>query len=108
MFLPPNQTEYGVKFYRNGTFVSLIGHTDSGCVHQSLNTRYIYGCISKLVFTLTIPAENMTDFEQESIWRCDYVQPINYTSLDVTLYIASKLYHILDFCIKVKGSLETF
>lgn len=50
---------------------------------QTLNTH-------THVYTLTIPAENMTEMEQGSMWRCGYVGNSSYRSSDVMLKIASK------------------
>lgn len=97
MFLPPNQTLYGVIFYRNNIIAGFLGYSESGtCVNQSTDPKYTYRCVSFSVYTLTIPEENMTYDEQGLVWRCDYHINTNipYTSQNVTLYIASKLNYI--------------
>lgn len=90
MFVPPNQTAKAVLFYRNNNLVVAIGYINNGCITQSANIKYTYTCLSDYVYTLTIPAENMTDDEQGSIWRCEYVTNSSYRSSDVMLKIASK------------------
>lgn len=90
MFVPPNQTAKAVQFYRNNNLVGTIGHINNECISQSANTKYTYECLSDYVYTLTIPAENMTEMEQGSMWRCGYVVNSSYRSSDVMLKIASK------------------
>uniref|UniRef100_A0A8W8LC32 Ig-like domain-containing protein n=1 Tax=Magallana gigas TaxID=29159 RepID=A0A8W8LC32_MAGGI len=91
MFVPPEQTVKGVMFYRNNILCVLIGYLNNDCVNQSANPRYTYACLSDYVYTLTIPAENMTEYEQGSLWRCKYVVYSNngYRSSDVIIKIAS-------------------
>lgn len=112
MFLPPNKTVYGVKFYKGTTLICLMGYTNSEseeCIIQGSSEYYSYSCISKTKYTLTIPAANLTDKEQGSIWRCEYlISAANFSSRDVTLYIASKIYHIIDLNINVDGSVKSF
>lgn len=95
MFLPPRESVYGVKFYRNHTLVGLLGYTnDSGnleCVFQSTKPKYTYQCLSLSLYTVTIPAENMTYDEQGLPWSCVHGVNSSYGSENVTLYIASKL-----------------
>lgn len=90
MFVPPNQTANAVLFYRNNYSVVTIGHINNVCITPSVNTKYTYTCLSDYVYTLTIPAENMTEMEQGSMWRCGYVIIPSYRSSDVMLKIASK------------------
>lgn len=90
MFVPPNQTVKAVKFYRNNNLVVAIGHIKNECISQSPYTKYTYACLSDYVYTLTIPAENMTEMEQGLMWRCEYVGNSSYRSSDVMLKIASK------------------
>lgn len=97
MFLPPNGTTLFVKFYRNNVLSVLIGSGSSGCVNQSALPKYSYACVSDHVYTLTIPPQSMTEVEQGSIWRCEYHDKPLYKSPDITLRIAGKSYHILDF-----------
>ncbi|XP_052691739.1 basement membrane-specific heparan sulfate proteoglycan core protein-like isoform X3 [Crassostrea angulata] len=91
MFVPPEQTTKGVIFYRNNAICAVIGYLNNDCVNQSANPRYTYACLSDYVYTLTIPAENMTEYEQGSLWRCEYVfHSVNgYRSSDVIIKIAS-------------------
>ncbi|XP_034303603.2 neural cell adhesion molecule 1-like isoform X2 [Magallana gigas] len=89
MFVPTEQTFKGVKFYRNNVLCVVIGYVNSKCAIQSANPNYTYRCLSDYVYTLTIPAENMTEYEQGSLWRCEYVLNSSYRSSDVIIKIAS-------------------
>ena len=89
MFIPPNQTIRAVRFLRNGVSCALIGLA-SVCQIFNPDPNYIYGCISDFSFTLTIPAENMTESEQGSVWRCEHFGDGKFRTPDVTLTIASK------------------
>lgn len=91
MCVPPEQTVKGVMFYRNNILCVLIGYLNNDCVNQSANPRYTYACLSDDVFTLTIPAENMTEMEQGSMWRCQNIGHHNYKSSEAILNIASKI-----------------
>lgn len=97
MFVPPDDTMSFVKFYRNNVLCVLIGSTRSVCMTQSPLPRYNYNCVSDFVYSLTIPSGSMTEIEQGSIWRCEYHNNPIYKSPDITLNIASKSDHILDF-----------
>lgn len=94
IFVPPGQTANAVKFYRNNYPCVVIRYLKNDCVNQSANPRYTYACLSDYVYTLTIPAENMTEYEQGSMWRCEYVGNSSYRSSDVIIKIASKIYLI--------------
>lgn len=112
MFLPPNETVYGVKFYKGTILVCLRGYASSesvDCITQGDVPQYSCNCLSHTKYTLTIPAETLTYKEQGSIWRCEYFNsPTNFSSREVTLYIASKIYHIIDLSINVNGSIKSF
>lgn len=95
--LPPGDTLSFVKFYRNNVLCVLIGSRSSGCATQSALPRYSYSCVSDRVYSLTIPAESMTGFEQGSIWRCEYHSNPLYKSPDIPLEIAGKPCHTFDF-----------
>lgn len=95
--LPPGDTLSIVKFYRNNVLCVLIGSTSSGCVTQSALPRYSYNCVSDRVYSLTIPAESMTEFEQGSIWGCEYHNKPLFKSPDITLRIAGKPCHTFYF-----------
>lgn len=97
MFVPPDDTVSFVKFYRNNVLCVLIGSTSSGCATQSPLPRYSYSCVSDRVYSLTIPSGSMNEFEQGSIWRCEYHNNPMYKSPNITLNIASKSDHFLDF-----------
>lgn len=94
MYLPPNTSVYGVIFFRDNKNAGLLGYVENKCINQSTIPRYTYRCVSLFVYTLTIPAENMTYDEQGLIWRCVHPDTNTYTSQNVTLYIASKLNYI--------------
>lgn len=94
MYVPPGESLNAVSFYRNQAVCAVIGHKDKKCLYQSYNSRYIYRCQSEYVYTLTIPAQNMTILEQGSMWICRYVVDSSYRSTDVILKIASKIYII--------------
>lgn len=107
MFVPPEQTVKAVKFYRNKIICVFIGYLNNDCVNQSANLRYTYACLSDYVYTLTIPAENMTEYEQGSLWRCEYVVNSSYKSSDVIIKIASKIYFIYIYIINTYISICT-
>ena len=89
MFVPPDQTGNGVIFYRNSIVCSSIGLVPQ-CKILITNPKYTYGCLTESSYTLTIPAENMTENEQGSIWRCEYPGDGRFRSPDVTLNISRK------------------
>ena len=91
MFLPPDQTIIGVTFIRNNVLCVSVGLV-SECKILSSNPRYTYGCESESSYTLTIPAENMTESEQGSVWRCRLFGNSYVRSSDVALLIASKVF----------------
>lgn len=91
MFIPSGQSLNAIKFYRGELIsVSLI-QNDGKCTNQSANPNYIYGCLTDSIYTLTIPAENMTYAEQHSKWRCEYGFDAKYRSSEETLNIKSKI-----------------
>lgn len=94
MFVPPGQSVNAVKFLRNQIFCGAIGYKNNECLTQSAHPEYIYRCRSGYVYTLTIPAENMTVYEQGSTWSCQNVFNYSFRSTDVVLKIASKIYII--------------
>lgn len=93
MFLPSESSNkaLGVFFFRNNNQTVLVGTQGVQCIIQTANPRYSYQCLRENVFSLTIPAENMTEFEQKSTWRCEYLFNASYKSPDVILTIAGKL-----------------
>lgn len=87
-----SQYTNNIKFYRNGTTLCVVlYHTNGNCKTQSALPRYTYDCSSASTYTLTIPAENMTEYEQNSKWRCEYSFNSSYRSPDMILKIASKI-----------------
>ena len=94
MFIPTDQTINGVIFYRNNVHCGSIGFVQK-CTIITQNPKYSYGCESESSYTLTIPAENMTEYEQGSVWRCEYYADGNFRSPDVTLTIASMFCKLL-------------
>ena len=99
MFIPPGQTINAVTFYRNNDLCASVGHKDEACLASISITRYTYGCSSRFSYTLTIPAENMTEFEKGSEWRCTYIGDSKFKSLNVTLHTVGKsyMYHVIYF-----------
>lgn len=81
-----------IKFLRNeNNLCAVLYQVNDKCANQSANPRYTYGCSSESTYTLTIPAENMTEYEQNSKWRCEYAFNSSYRSPDMILKIASKI-----------------
>lgn len=95
MFVPPEQSINGVMFFRDNVLCVFIGYRNNDCITQSANPRYTYECLSDYVYSLTIPAENMTEYEQGSMWRCEYVFSSRYRSSDVIIKIASKYFNVI-------------
>lgn len=91
---PVTESSSGLIFLRNkGNIMAVLGFVDSKCEVQGPNSRYRYACLSQLEFTLTIPGENMTEYEQGSMWKCQYkINNILYENPFVSLQIASKIY----------------
>nr|XP_022344647.1 hemicentin-1-like [Crassostrea virginica] len=96
MFIPPDQSINAVTFYRNNTRCASIGHLNGNgnCVIVDANPTYIFRCLSEFSYTMTIPAENMTEYEQGSVWRCEYFGDGNFKSPDVTLTIAVDVHNV--------------
>lgn len=94
MFTPPKETANGVTFYRDNLVCAAIGRVTGECTVQTSNDRYIYGCLSNSIYTLTIPAQNMTEYEQRSTWSCKYVSNSSYRSPDAILNIAIEVHNI--------------
>lgn len=91
MFIPPEQTINAVKFHRDNFTCAAIGQIKGICTVQTANDIYRYECLSEYMYTLTIPAQNMTEYEQGSAWSCEYVVNAMYRSPVVILSIASKI-----------------
>lgn len=94
MFTPPKQTVNAVRFYRGNLVCAAIGLVTGKCTVQILNDRYTYGCLSNSIYTLTIPAQNMAEYEQRSTWSCKYVSNSSYRSPDAILKIAIEVHNI--------------
>ena len=90
MFIPKGQTLNLVKFIRNDVFVGNIGRTSGNCSVTSLDSRYDYKCVTDRVYSLIIPAQNMTKYENNSRWRCEYFGDAKLKSLDASLKIGGK------------------
>ena len=95
MFVPPGEATKGVRFFRNNVLCAIVEHTNGTCSNVIQNTRYTYGCSSTFSYTLTIPAENMTEYERDSMWMCQYSFDlgVRFRSLLVTLHLAG-IYHL--------------
>lgn len=90
MFIPVGETINAVKFYRNSELVVVIGHESGKCLVKNPNPRYVYSCTSVSTYTLTITSEILTEFEQGSVWNCEYAGKETLRSSDMGLRIASK------------------
>ena len=92
MFVPTGKDINGIIFFRYGSPCGQIGVADGKCITFALNPRYVFECQqnNKHMFTLTIPAENMTEFEQGSVWQCRYLDESLWSPME-TLTIASKI-----------------
>ncbi|XP_078325007.1 uncharacterized protein LOC111126447 isoform X2 [Crassostrea virginica] len=89
MAIPPNQNINAVRFFRNSTYVGTVGRFPNGtCVSDSLHPRYDYQCDTDHVFSLIIPADNMTEYENNSMWQCQYYGDGRYRSSNQFLKIA--------------------
>lgn len=98
MFVPTGQTSYGIMFFRNGSPCGQIGVIGGICKTFGLNPRYVFECQqdNQHRFTLTIPAENMTESEQSSVWQCRYFDESVLSPME-TLTIASKINQLQSF-----------
>nr|XP_022339540.1 uncharacterized protein LOC111134632 isoform X4 [Crassostrea virginica] len=94
IFIPPGRTMSAVAFYRNSVLCAVVGNLNNKCVTDISNNRYMYGCSSAISYTLTIPAENMTKYEQGSVWKCVYFGDSRFKSLDVTLITAVDVHNV--------------
>ena len=89
MTIPPGQTINAVTFTRNGIGVGLVGRFSNGtCASFDTHPRYNYRCDTDDIFSLLIPADNMTEYENNSVWQCLYPGDGNYKSSDQLLKIA--------------------
>uniref|UniRef100_A0A8W8LC53 Ig-like domain-containing protein n=1 Tax=Magallana gigas TaxID=29159 RepID=A0A8W8LC53_MAGGI len=95
MFVPPGYTSNAVKFFRDNKLCVVIANTNAACATQRDNCGYSYKCVSESVFSLTIPAENMTEYENGSKWRCDYVVNVaGNASPQIVLNIAIDVHNV--------------
>lgn len=97
MFIPAGRSVNAVSFYRNNKECGIVGLINAACMKVETNPRYIFDCSSKFTYTLTIPAENMTEYEQGSVWICLYPGDSSLRSPNVTLEIASKIFVMINF-----------
>ena len=89
MSIPPNHTINTVSFYRNNTHVGSVARLTNGiCATYSLHPRYDYRCVTDHVFSLIIPGDNMTEYENNSFWHCQYYGVGHYRSSNQLLKIA--------------------
>lgn len=93
MNIPNGTYVNAVKFYRSDRVCAIIGYIKDKCYLEIYNDRYRYECLPESMhqYTLTLPAENMTEFEQSVIWYCESADG-SYASPKVSLRIASKLF----------------
>lgn len=108
MFVPASQTVNAVTFFKDKAVLVVIGHSNNNCAKNIVTTRYIYACSSDHVYTLTIPAEEMTEMEQGSMWRCENLLNSSYRSSDIILKIASKIYFRLEGTVSDKVTVNIF
>lgn len=99
MYKPDGGNSYSVIFKRNTQSCGSVGFINGSCTFgKGANSRYKLGCTAiQTSFTLTIPAENMTEYEQGSKWHCEYTDSIGgilIMSPSVILNIRSKILHI--------------
>nr|XP_022303134.1 titin-like isoform X2 [Crassostrea virginica] len=94
MFVPSGMTDNAVFFQRNGKSCGLLAHNEDGCLKFDLNPRYTFACVSEYSYALTIPAENMTEYEEGSVWGCFYPGDGSYKSPHVVLNIAIDVHNV--------------
>lgn len=80
-----------VLIKRNSISCAGIGYVSGSCRIHSNNPRYTYGCLSENAYTLTIPADNMTEYEQNSQWHCESIANSSYRSPSIILNIAGTI-----------------
>ena len=89
MTIPPGQTHDAVIFRRNLESLGMLIRFPNGtCASFDTQPRYNYRCDTDHVFSLIIPADNMTEYENNSVWQCEYFGDGRYRSLDQLLKIA--------------------
>ena len=93
MFVPPDRTLNAVIFLRNSASCAVVGHKNETCLYEIYNSIFTCGCSSTFSYTLTIPAEKMTENEQGSVWMCEYFGDGKFRSPEVTLHLAGT-YHL--------------
>lgn len=64
MNIPNGTYVNAVKFYRSDRVCAIIGYIKDKCYLEIYNDRYRYECLPESMhqYTLTLPAENMTEF----------------------------------------------
>lgn len=81
-----------------------IGYINGVCRIDSYISTYTYNCLSENIYSLTIPADNMTKDEQNSQWHCESVVDSGYRSSSLLLRIASKLnFKLSKYCCVIKS-----
>lgn len=97
MILKPNQisTHY-VFFKRNASTCVGIGYINGVCRINSYISKYTYECLSESIYSLTIPADNMTKDEQNSRWHCESVVIIPVTEVQVS-YLKLQVRYISNY-----------
>lgn len=95
-----------VKFTRNNILVGTVGwNSDGTCLSNAQSSRYELHCVSDNVFSLSIPPESMTKYEERSDWQCGYFGDESYKSEVVELKIAGTFLKVF---LKTNNSLEPF
>lgn len=81
-----------VLFKRNAiTVCAGIGYINGVCRIDSYISNYTYKCLSENIYSLKIPADNMTKDENNSQWHCESIANSSYRSSTILLKIASTL-----------------
>ncbi|XP_065933049.1 neural cell adhesion molecule 1-A isoform X3 [Magallana gigas] len=79
-----------VLFKRNAiTVCAGIGYINGVCRIDSYISNYTYKCLSENIYSLKIPADNMTKDENNSQWHCESIANSSYRSSTILLKIAN-------------------
>lgn len=94
--LKPQNLQSNYVFFKRNFSGRCVGiqQTNGNCTKTIENYSYTYECVSENIYTLTIPANNMTEVEQNSKWHCESVVSSSFSSPVMTLKIAIEVYNI--------------
>lgn len=92
-FLKPKEISTNYVFFKRNASTKCvgIGYINGVCRIDSYISKYTYKCLSENIYSLTIPADNMTKDEQNSQWHCESIVNSSYRSSSILLKVASKL-----------------